>query len=135
MPATLYAINKQLDYDFGARTYVPPASYYLGLSTTVIDSGGSTITEPTDGAYERIEIVNSDANWTAASGGELYNINPYSFNTSSENWGTIISVFLSDASTIGTGNIYYYYTLSPSIPIVTDTTITFSGGTLWAKRT
>lgn len=135
MPATTYAINKSLDKDFGATDYTPPATYYLGLSTTAIDSTGSTVTEPTDPSYARVAITNNKSKWSTAASGSVVSLTTASFVQSSQAWGTIISAFLSSASVSTSGSIWFYYTLNPSIPVVANTTVTFSAGTLTATRT
>ena len=67
MPATNYAINKILNYSFGSASYIQPATWYIGLSTTTLsatNTSGSTATEPSDAAYTRVAFTNNktDAN-------------------------------------------------------------------------
>lgn len=54
------------DLRFGSGS---PATWYLGLSTTVPNDDGSNFTEPTIGslAYARVAITNNATNWPAAS--------------------------------------------------------------------
>ncbi len=133
MPATLYTIDQSLDYDFGKETYVPPDTFYLGLSTTAIDSSGSTVTEPADASYERYTIPNDDKTfWSYASGGVILSGSSVSFPQSSEAWGEIVSVFLADSSS--GGNVWYYDSLSPSVHIGVNTVVTFEPGTIKIER-
>lgn len=138
MPATLYAINASLAKDFGATNYTPPATYYVGLSTVAISASttsGSSAAEPGGGAYARVAYTNNAAGWTTPIGGSCVSTGSFAFPQSSTAWGTIVSVFLADAATIGTGTIWFYHNLTPSVPVVANTVLTFAAGTLSATRT
>lgn len=138
MPTSTCALNLQLDHDFGGEDYEAPATYYLGLSTSVITASGSeTSNEPSDTSYERVEITNDKTNWSVASSGSLSNAVAFSFPQSSQSWGTIRSAFLSSGSQAGAVNdkVWYYYTLSPSIPVIVNTVVTFDAGTITISRT
>jgi hypothetical protein len=127
MPATYYAINQTLDFNFGSGSYTPPTSYYLGLSTTTIGASGSTVTEPTDASYARQEIPNSDKSfWTSASDGVITNGSTVTFPQSSDSWGSIICAFLSDALT--SGNVWYYDVLDVPITVGPNTEIELPPG-------
>lgn len=134
MPATNHAMELQIKKDFGGENYAPPATYYLGLSTSAIDANGNTAQEPSDIRYARQPITNTDMYWTTGLySNSMTNTSDIQFDESAENWGTIVAVFLADAPT--GGNIWYYYTLSPSVPVVANTTIQFGAGSLIARRT
>ena len=127
MPATYYAINLTLDYNFGSGSYTPPASYYLGLSTTAIDETGATVTEPSDASYARQEIPNDDKSfWTSASDGVITNGSTVTFPQSSTSWGSIITAFLSDALT--SGSVWYYDNLDVPITVGPNTEIELPPG-------
>jgi hypothetical protein len=128
MAATNYARNKILDYNFGSVAYSVPASFFLGLSTTTINAGGSTATEPVGAGYARVEIANDKTNWTYSSSGCLLNSTSLSFVKSSGSWGTATYLGLWDAAT--SGSLWYYQALVPSRIIQTDTTITFSASSI-----
>ena len=140
MPATTYAVNKMIDYNFGgtSASYTPPSTYYLGLSTTEIDATGSaTMTEPTDSSYARVALTNNKTTWCYASSGSIINAISASFAQSSEAWGTLVSSFLSSASQDGavddegeTDKIWFYYSLDPDLPVVANTVVTFGIGTI-----
>lgn len=49
----------------GATTY-SPATWYVGLSTTVPNDDGTNFTEPVGGSYARVAVTNNNANWPAA---------------------------------------------------------------------
>ena len=136
MPATLYAINQQLDHDFGSESYTAPTNYYMGLSTTSIDNSGSTVTEPADASYERVLIVNDKNYWDSAASGSLTNACAIAFPQSSESWGNIVSAFLSSGSQSGAvdDHVWYYHTLTPAVPVAVNTELTFDVGTITVSR-
>jgi hypothetical protein len=140
MPSTVYAINKEINYRYGgtSASYVPPATYYMGLSTTVLsatDTSGSAATEPTSGSYARVPLTNNKSTWSTATAGSIVNLISASFVQSSSSWGTIVSAFLADSSAVGTGNIWDYYTLSPSVVVQANTVVPIDAGNIIATRT
>ena len=120
MSVCYIAGNKILDYHFGLVDVAPPDPYYVGLSTTAILIDGSGETEPSGGAYARVEIDNDKTTFTAAASGSLVNDIDIEFAESTDAWGTITHVFLADD--LSGGNIYYFEEL-PASKIVQDDTI------------
>src|SRR3972149_6513710 len=51
--STNYLAAEILDHLFTDGAYAPPATLYLGLSTTTPTEGGGNFTEPTDGLWAR----------------------------------------------------------------------------------
>lgn len=101
---------------------------WIGLSTTLIDDYGNGAVEPPSGSgYNRFsgssigwefdEIEGSASNTTAL-------LFPECIGT----WGTIVELFIANAST--GGDIFYHTKLNPSIPTYAGTQITINGGTL-----
>lgn len=132
MPATIYTINKLLNQQFGGVSAGSPASWYIGLSTGSLSqdtTSGSEAVEPT-GGYARIEIKNTSGSWTTSTAGSIINAVSGSFGASTGNWGTIRTIFLADSAVISEGNIWYYYTLSPSISVQTSTTLPIDVGSI-----
>jgi hypothetical protein len=128
MNVTTYEANRILKQLFGAVNYVAPGSWWLGLSTKAIGIDGVIPAdgEPTTTAgYGRAEVTNNGTSFdtTATS---LPTLISTSFGASSGDWGTIVSIFLADAST--SGHVCYYYTASPSFPVLSGTTVTFDAG-------
>jgi len=138
MPATIFAINRSLNSDFGGISGSAPATYYLGLSTTALtslDTSGSVATEPSASyGYERYPLPNDKSTWTTATAGSLVNAISGSFASTSTAWGTIRSAFLADDSAIGSGTIWYYYTLSPVLIVQENTTVVFEENSIIASR-
>lgn len=124
MAITYYASNRILDRNFGGVSYVVPSTLYVGLSTTSISSDGTGATEPSGGAYARVGATNDKTTWSNAATGALTNLITITFAESTAAWGTIVSVFLSDALT--SGNIWYYDTLSPTRTVQANTTVLFA---------
>jgi hypothetical protein len=128
MAATNYARDKILNYNFGSIAYTVPASFFLGLSTTTINAGGSTATEPVGAGYARVEIANDKTNWTYSSSGCLLNATSLSFVQSSGSWGTATYLGLWD--TVTSGSLWFYQQLPTSKIIQTDTVIIFSASSV-----
>ena len=128
MSITYTSANKILDYNFGATSYVVPATYYVGLSTSVIGIDGTGETEPVGGAYARVAVTNNKTNFAVAALGALTNATAITFVESTTSWGTITYVFLADA--ISGGNIYYFEALPVAKTVQTATTVLFSIGAL-----
>jgi len=128
MAATNYARNKILDYNFGSVAYSVPPSFFLGLSTTTINAGGSTATEPVGSSYSRVEIANDKSNWAYASSGCLLNSTSVSFIEASGSWGTVTYAGLWDAPT--SGSIWFYQALPTAKIVQANTVVTFSASSI-----
>lgn len=132
MPATMYAINKLLNQQFGGISAGSPANWYVGISTGSLSQSiisGADVVEPT-GGYARIELANNKTTWTTSTSGSIINAISGSFGQSTSNWGTVRSIFLADSPVILEGNIWYYYTLNPSIAIQENTTLPVDIGSI-----
>lgn len=94
-----YLANAVLDHVFLNDAYTPETHIYVALSTeTIFDSDtGSTITEPDDAAYARIQMDT----WNTASGGASSNDGVIAFPKPTESWGIITYVALIAALTAG----------------------------------
>jgi len=126
MSITTYASNKNLDKNFGATDYTPPATYYVGLSASTINVSGSTVYEPTTGSYLRVSLTNDKTEFAVASGSIIRNLNAITFAESSAAWGTIVDMFLADNAATGSGNIWFYTTLPVSKTVQENTVVVFA---------
>lgn len=76
----------------GATTWAP-ATWYLGLSTTLPNEDGSGFTEPVGGSYARVAITNNATNFPAAvtSSGTTTKANgtKFTFPNPTGTWGSI----------------------------------------------
>jgi len=122
-----------LDYNFGGTSYSVPSTLYFGLSTTSINIDGSGGTEPSGGSYARVSLTNNKTNWGNASNASLTNSTAVQFAESSASWGTITTVFISDALT--SGNVWWYDTLTPARSVSSATTVLFAIGAVTVQMT
>ncbi len=98
-----------LDHLFNNATYTYVATWVAMIITTPVTDGmtGSTITEPSGGAYARKQVNKnggSSPTWDLAAGTtptQIDNTHSVDFVTATASWGTIIAVALVDASSAG----------------------------------
>ncbi len=106
-----YLANKLLDHMFRNTEYVKPATW-VALTDEVIADGDTDISakEPTGvGSYARKQVnINGGAapTWDIAAGGEVDNTHAITFVQATASWGTITSVGICDAATVG--NLLFY---------------------------
>ncbi len=133
-----YLENQIIDWLLRGQAYTPPATVYIGLSTTATadDSFG---TEPSGNNYGRVAVSASLANWagtqaagsTTAStgtGGQTSNNVAVNFPTPSGSWGTATHWFISDAAS--GGNLLFHSPLTASKTIGSGDTVSFANGAL-----
>lgn len=124
---TTYGTNALCDHLSGKATFTTPNNMYIGLSKTTISADGTGITEPSGGAYARYAMP-KDTSWTAASGGMFQNVSDLVYPTATASWGTIVALFLADAST--GGNIIAFAPLEVSKAIDSGDTAKFIAGSV-----
>ena len=88
--------NTLLDFVFGASSYSPPETLYVGLSMGSANRSGSAV-EPSSLSYRRVPVPNDDGRFTKAVGGAKANASAITFPTAADDWGTVRSVFVCDA--------------------------------------
>jgi hypothetical protein len=123
-----YLEDKLLSHTFGATTFTPPATTYVGLSTTTPTDAGGNITEPSGNGYARVAKTNNTTNWPASSGGTSSNGTSVQFPTATGSWGTVTHFFIADASS--GGNILGIGALTTSKTIDNGDTASFAATTL-----
>lgn len=133
MSFTNYLEHKVLDHLFGATTYTPSGTWYLGLSTTTPAEDGTSFTEPASASgYSRASMTNDKTNWSNAAqtstSGEVYNNTTVTFPTSSGNWGTVTHFGIFDHAT--TGNLLIMAPLTNQQTVNTNNQLSFTSGTL-----
>jgi len=82
--------------------------------------------------YARLAVTNSSANWTNSTGGSKQNKTVFTFHAAaSSDWGPLRSFMLSDTSSTGSGNAWYWGTLTGA-PVTPSSgvPVQFSTGTL-----
>jgi hypothetical protein len=119
-------MNAVLDELFGGANYTPPATVYIGLSTTAPGNDGATATEPVGNGYARVATVNDLTNWPAATGRAKSNAAAITFPTASGAWGTVTDFVVYDAASGGT--FYAWGALVTPQVISAATTPSFAPG-------
>lgn len=107
----------------------PPAIWIGLLTAAPSDAGGGT--EVTGGGYQRVQVTQLDANWTAtgSSPSVSANVNAITFPSPSANWGVVTHYGIYDASSAG--NLLYWNTLTQSKTINNgDAAPSFGAGAL-----
>ncbi len=120
---------------FGSQAWTPPATWYLGLLSSVSLVSG-LYTELTGSGYARVAVANNTSEWTTASSvalTSLSNIHTISFPESLANWtGTAVYLGFFDTPTPTDNNMptfHFFDTLSVSIgTVVINTTVYFNPG-------
>ena len=135
-----YLANIALDFAFRNQAFAAPATY-VALTTVVVtdDLTGTTITEPAAGAYARKQVnVNGGASptWDLAAGTtptEVENTHAITFAQATGDWGTITSVAICDALTVG--NLLFYDNTMTDQAVNNGDTAEFAIGALDVQMT
>jgi len=125
--------NEILNFNFGAIAQTTIATMYFGLSTTLVTVAGlASSTEPaTANGYARVAFTNNQStHWHNSTASSIHNDETVAFPQSTDSWGTILSLFISESGTRAAGDIWWYCTLSPSIAVPNLTTVTFAIGSI-----
>jgi hypothetical protein len=111
-----------LDWLFGSGS---PATYDLGVSSTLPTDVGGNITEPSGGGYARVSITNNSTNFPAApSGGPKTNGTTFQFTAASSTWGAALTHWVLYAA----GTPVIWGTLSPSKTIEAEDALRILAG-------
>ena len=115
---TDYGENLLVGTLFGASTAVPTV-FWMALCTQApqISDDGTTILEPTVGAYTRVSFANTTAFWSAPSGGLVLNVAAITFPLCTADWPSVTHYAFTSAVT--GGNMYLYAPLQ--VPRVVST--------------
>lgn len=116
-----------LNHAVNKATWTPPASYYLGVSTTTPTDAAGNFTEPSGGSYARVEIVTAD--WNSASGTAptvVTNANAIALPAATWSWGTLTHGGLFAASS--GGGPLWLGALTASATVNTGGTLSFAAG-------
>lgn len=116
---TYFAANSIQNYLFGGVSFSVPSNWYLGVSSSTPAKDGSNVTEPTDGAYERIEILNSKASFSNSANGEIYNLAAHAFPESAEDQGVMTHWVIYSAASGGSAWFYGALANSRTVDIST----------------
>ena len=124
--------NLVLDRLFGGTAINWPGTIYVGLWTATLDdtSTGATAGECNYTNYARVAKATGTANWTAASGGTVYNEGAISFPQAGGDQTGTVTDFALVTSSSGAGTILYYGALTASKVIQNGDTPSFADGVL-----
>jgi hypothetical protein len=133
--ASNYLENKILDHVLGegARDFTSPATLYLGLFK---NTSGNVLANLEDGiitdevsdsgtAYSRKAV-----NFSAAVNGVAATAATVTWETATDDWGTVTSVAVMDAESTSSGNVLFYGNLTTSKTIENGDTFQISGTNL-----
>jgi len=124
---TAYLEGKLLNFVFNGGVFVPVGTLYAALSLSPFDTSatGTVMDEvPSSGAYARVSIVANTTNFPVATGSnpaQITNGTTITFPTATGSWGTVLSVYLVDAATLG--NTYYGADLAAPVSILTGASL------------
>ena len=114
MPLTTLYHDAVLDAMLGTGHHTDfPNNLYAALFTAdpgVDDTGTEVLTSGTN--YSRFTVANTDANWSASSGGVKTLTTDIAWDTSTSSWGTVGWIGFYDAETVGTGDLVWSSTFS-----------------------
>lgn len=83
MPASTYLANKLLEHQLGKTAYIMPTAY-VAFSSTTPTAAGTSVTEPSGGAYAR--VATSGATWGTAATGSITNAAVIAFPAATADW-------------------------------------------------
>lgn len=98
------AANRILDLYLGSShdTTLTPATLYVALFTgTETSNAGAGLTEVSGSAYARVAVVNNSTNFPNASARSKSNGVAITFPQPTGSWGTVTTVGIYDAATVG----------------------------------
>lgn len=138
---SVYAQKASLDLFLGAAAYTPPGTVYIALSKNAwaASSIGSSLNEPSGGAYARVAVTNNSTNWAAATQAgadpsKKSNSTDIIFPTPTAAWGTIKSIYVVDAAS--SGNVIFGADLAVWKDIATGDDVLIPAGLLiWLEGT
>lgn len=103
MPFATTIENSILDHFTGKQNWTAPAAIYVGFSSQTPDKGGGNVSEPTGGAYARVQFT--AANFITAAGGATYNNTDKTWTAATADWligANLTHAVFYTASTAGT---------------------------------
>jgi hypothetical protein len=119
---TDFLSGKVIDHIFRNQAYTVPTTVYVGLYTTM-PTRSTAGTEVSGGSYARVAVT-----FSAASSGTSANSGTLTWPAATADWGTVLGVCISDASTAG--NQLWYGTLTASRNITNGTTFSIATSAL-----
>lgn len=123
MPTPTYTANKTLDAFFGNTPTPSHTTLYICLHTADPTASGTIAEVPSTNGYARASIVNSVANFPAATAGSKVNAAAITFPAATgAGWGTVTHYSIKDAAS--GGNCIAYGPLPAAKTVVATDVIT-----------
>jgi len=120
----------------GAATQLPTQNWYVGLSTSQINTSGSAApAEPLGFGYSRVSIPRNATHWAySSSENTVTNSVDINFPVSTGDWGLIQEVFIARAGISGVADVWFRVSLTPPLFVQGDTVVKFAPNTLVISR-
>ena len=129
MPFSTTIDNSILDHFTGKATWTAPTAIYAGLSSTTPTKGGGNVTEPSGGAYARVEIT--AAQFTTAASSATETNTDKTFPTATADWlsgANLTNLVLYDAASAG--NFLGFKAFTTAKPVTNGDTAKILSGDL-----
>lgn len=126
---TDYLETALINHIFRGTVLAAPGTVYVRLNTSACTDGSSG-TEVSGGAYARVAVAATTAQWAApaAGNGVTSNVNVITFPTPSASWGTVTHFEIMDAASAGNSLICQALTTSKTVGA--GDTVSFPAGAL-----
>lgn len=121
--------NSMIDHFTAKASWTQPTAVYVGLSSTTPTDAGTNVTEPSGGAYARIQVTT--AQFDSASGGATSNNTEKAFAQATADWlsgADLTHGVLYDA--VSGGNFLGWGALGTSKPVLNGDTAKIAVGDL-----
>jgi len=121
--------NKILDHLTGKATWTAPVAFYAGLSSTTPTKAGGNVTEPSSGAYARVQIT--AAQFDAAASSATQNNVDKAFPQATADWvagANLTHLVIYDA--VSAGNFLGFKALVTPKPVLSGDTAKILNGDL-----
>lgn len=110
----------------GRAANMPDTIYFALYTVTPGDTGGGTeVSGASVTAYARVSMPNDDTTWDAAAGGEKRNLAEITWDTATDDWGTIVAWAIHTTATVGMGEPVVWGALDAPTPITSGATARF----------
>lgn len=130
MPFSNYLSAQLVNHTTGKAAFAPPATLYVGLSSTLPARDGTNITPPVEASYARVAITQAEFDAALEADPSVApSISDITFPTALEDWGagSVFSFWtLHDAATAG--NFYGWAQLTNPGTVLTGVTFIIPAG-------
>lgn len=127
MPFAEAIDNSILDHYTGKTTWTAPSEIWVGLSKSTPTKTGGNVTEPSGGAYKRIQVA--PAEWLSASSSATENTGDQNYAQATANWlaGSNLTNMVFYTESVG-GSFIGFKALTVAKPVLNGDTAKFLDG-------